>query len=445
LYLNRIFNIINISIYKHYKKSIFKAVLGTSLFVIIYFSYNIEFIRGKFEDFAFDSINRLYLSSLQQRTPSPKVMLFTIDYKYLNSNNLLNEHNETNYGYIFPRDQIASFLNRVDKHLKIINKYAPKAIFIDYDMSYTSNTYNLQLTKEDKCFLEILKKEHKYKILLPKTSTYNFVEQSTDPKIKSLIAKDKISFVSVGLKMSSDNINRRYSPYKIFNNKVYFSAPINLWAIVNDKNLSINNYKKNDIINNRIIYKQYKDIGSTSIYDVKQSYWTNLTKYSANYPLNQIINENFENSLIILGTSYSENGDIFANNSLLGVDNLSGVDIQANALMTLFNLNGPLQQINIWIGLVFVFIIIFVIDIFVQIMFEMLNYQNNKRLEFLISLIISVLIMSFLSIHILLHYNLWFNWVAPLIIFEIFELLDAFKIFSLWKWIKNIIEIGLVK
>ena len=118
-------------------------------------------------------------------------------------------------------------------------------------------------------------------------------------------------------------------------------------------------------------------------------------------------------------------------------NSMYGIDIHANALMTKLWLKGNLEKLNIFVGIILVFIIIFIVDLVMEIIFELKKWQANTKSEFVVTLFVSVIIMGWLSIYILETYQLWFNWIAPFILFEILELLEALKLFSAWEKIKN--------
>lgn len=288
---------------KHCKLSLFKALFASLVFVVIYFFSNIEIIRENMEDYSFDIINNVFFTVQPQKTNSPKVKIFAVDNKYLKSENLLNENNETNYGYTFPRDKIAQFINKLDTHINELKDNIPKALFIDYDMTYKTTNYDKELSQEDKEFIEVLKKPRKYIIIFPKTNNLSFIQNSDDLVLKRLIQENKITFASVGLSVSSDGINRRYFPYKKFEEIDYLNAPITLYNLLQDKQLAIDELKQQNVIENRIIYKDYYEATLNEKYNHQQSYWNNLNKYSANYPLDLIMNEDFKDSIIIFGNS----------------------------------------------------------------------------------------------------------------------------------------------
>ena len=55
----------------------------------------------------------------------------------------------------------------------------------------------------------------------------------------------------------------------------------------------------------------------------------------------------------------------------------------------------------------------------------------------MILLILSGVILLLLSNYILVHYNLWFNWIVPFIIFQLIELAELFKLKSIVNKLKK--------
>lgn len=430
------FELIKLIFLKYYKFSFIKALFAALLFLIIHSFSNYELIREYAEDFSFDITNKYFMTFNNKIFISPKVKVFVVDEKYLKSENLLNEYNEVTYGYTFPRDKIGEFIEKVDNYVNSINENTPKVLFIDYDMTYTTTNYNTKLSIEDEKLISVLKKQRKYKIIFPKTNNQNFIENLADPEIQKLISNKDIIFSSVGLLVSNDDINRRYSPYKEFEDKKYLNITLTIFNMFKDKTLQIEDLSKDDIVENRIIFRDYNKLDVSNDFSYYKSDWANLNKYSANFPLNMIIDEDFKNSIIFFGGVFSQD-DVFKNESLIGISDLNGIDVQANALMTKFYLNGKLKKVNIFLGLLLVLPIFFFIDLVIEIIFEIFSWQSNKISEFVMLLILSGVILLLLSNYILVHYNLWFNWIVPFIIFQLIELAELFKLKSIVNKLKK--------
>lgn len=114
--------------------SLFRTSIVTLLFALSYIFYNLELVRGNVEDTAFDAIDKFVIAKKEQNLTSPKVMLFAIDDTYLKTNKLLDEDNETNYGFYLPNDKIAEFIDNLDEFVEEVEpSNMPKVLFIDFD------------------------------------------------------------------------------------------------------------------------------------------------------------------------------------------------------------------------------------------------------------------------------------------------------------------------
>ena len=402
------------------------AIIATILFTLIHNYFNVKLTKQLTEDKAFDFLAKYYLADENVKTKSPHVMVFGIDNFYFKSENMIDEDNNTNYGFLFPHDKIAKFIAKIDKLPK--DKH-PKALFIDYDFEFTSTVYGAKLSKENLVLIESLKQQRNYTILLPKTSKYNFIESCSDKTIQSLISRKKIVFVSVALPYSKDSVTRRFTPYMTYRHSVtnqeynYTSAYVKMWQMFNlDSNIS-KDFKEQDVVENKLIVKNYKEpqykepqyINST----YKQSNWEMLDYYSANYPLDRINNDNFTYALLLLGRTDGE--ESFKVISEKG--QLSGVEVQANALMTLFYFDGRLKKVDIYKSLPFVFILFFLSSLFIH---KFLNLLPNKIRIFLVkreisqitvSFALATVVMALVSVFTLVGYQKWLDWNSSLILF----------------------------
>lgn len=432
------------------------AVIATILFIFIHKYDNIPFTKKITEDKAFDYLAKYYLADENVTTNSPHVMVFGIDNFYFRSQKMLDEENQTNYGFLFPHDKIVDFIEKIDEKTKTNH---PKALFIDFDFEFTSSAYGKELTKENLAFIEMLKKERPYSILLPKTSKYNFIESSSDKTIQALISNKKIIFVSVPLPYSNkDFITRRFIPYEQYKHSVtseehnYSSAYVTMWKMFNPDSNITKEFKKQEVVENRILVKSYKAPPFINKnYSYKQSNWEMLDYYSANYPLKRIDNNNFSDALIFLGRT----DEVDSFNVLTSKAKLSGVEIQANALMTLFYFDGKLEKVGIYKGSLFVFIVFFISTLF---MHKFLNALPNEAKIFLVkrevsyltvSFAFTTLVMALTSAFVLVKYKQWLDWNSSLILFSfsltilmVLEFVTRFKINIKGFWMKVII--GLV-
>jgi len=287
--------------------------------------------------------------------------------------------------------------------------------------------------------LATLKEKRPYVIYIPMTSNYNFIYQSKDKDIQELIKKKKLRFVSVGLTIAGDGVSRRYYPYEIYKDNTnkkskFLNIAVELWLEQNnlDKNISNSFLKeKQALIENRIIFKNNSIIENVTEYTSWQSNWSKLSSFSANYPLDMIYEESLKNSILMVGAAHTESKDIF------GIDayskEISGVEMHANALMTLNYLNGKLQKLpfvrSFFIIFTTVFIVSFLLYTINQTLYLRLCRYKIRTMKGTIKkamisyfipsvdtllVIISILILAIISYGYLIsdmHY--WFNWMIP--------------------------------
>jgi len=406
---------------QHIKASLLKTFLVTMLFVFVYQIYNIEIIRSSIEDRAFDLVNKLYLNDTEKKVDAPQTNVFKIDRYTLFEQGLLNDNNFTNYGYIYPRDKVADLLAKLN-HLPLEEQ--PKIVFLDLDFSFTSVPYGKRLSKEDLYLIKVLKQKRNYILFLPKTSDFNFVEHFNDLQIQKQIADGQIGFVSVAFTVNKDGLSRRYLPYQIFENKRYWNAAITIWKT--DQHYSedmLQKFKLQDIIENRIIYKEKYNIGIDRKKDGFEasrasSYWENVSLYSANYPLEQV---ELGKSIVLIGVDHAESEDFFSVDSLYS--KVSGIEMHANSLMMIYKNNGPLQKVPMWYGIVIIFFVFLIIDLTLEIVLERYGIVSQE-IVFISSLLLSSLLFFGISIFLLKVFNLWFNWLIPFILFELYEVFE---------------------
>jgi len=422
---------------KIFLSAFFKAFLTVVLFVLSYIFYNLEIVRGNIEDTAFDKVNKFVIQKKERDTNSSTVMLFAIDDMYQKANGLYDENNKTNYGYLFPRGKIADFIKSLDEFSQDIEKQnKPKALFIDYDFSFTTLPYGKELSKEDIKLLNTLKQKRDYTILIPKTNRYNFIENSNDLQIQKLIKEKKIIFVSVALLKSSDGASRRYLSYRKYRDREenssteYICDSIALWQLMQNRDINLskakNRFLKNDIVANRIFFKTYKAQSVEDSCITQKSYWKKYTKYSASCSFYDIDEDEFRNSIIFLGGTYTGNGDEFDTLNVMSSHKLSGVEIHVNALMTILYLDGQLKRLPLIKSATLLFMVLFIISFSTSYIFTKLKI-NNSKFEFILVLVVSIVILIVISIYLLLGYKLWFNWFVPLLLFELIEVIEFLK------------------
>jgi len=417
------------------KRSIYKSLIVTSLFIAISLLNNFELVREKFEDAGFDLTTKTFFSKKLEKAPNaPSVVLFGFDDLYLKEHGLFDEDNRTNYGYLFPREHIAKFIKHFDKVSHRLAKYEgkpPKALLVDMDVSFGSNVEG-NLSASDEALLDVLEQEdnRSYTLLFPKTRTANFIEQSTRPKIQQMIASQKILFGSAGFTSSLDNATRRYYSDKTFSNpydegNTYPHVGLLLWHLTQtqESNLSqlTKGFKLKDIVNNRIFFKQYQRAEyKYPKSQMKKSYWKGLTSYSANYQY-QLDDELLESAVVIVGTTYHNNGDEFevlaSGNSI----NMSGTEVHANMLMTLFYFNGQLKALSMWWMIPLVFVLVFLLDFGVAYLLFKLKRKENKWTMVGV-LVLTLALMLWVSLMLLPH-GIWFNWFIPMILYDLIDVI----------------------
>jgi len=416
------------------KEAFIKSCIVAILFIVAYQFYNIDLIREEVEDIAFDIVDKFYIKDNPVDTKSPNIMVFAFDDIYMVNNGLYDEHNNSNYGYLFPRDKIADFILRLDDLVsKISIKNRPKALFIDYDMSFTSMPYGKILSNEDKKLINVLKKARPYKIFLPKTEIYNFIENSPDPQLQNAIKKGQIVFVSVPLLLSEDGVVRRYKREMAFNEnnrtKKYLNVNLALWKTIrgDSKKVEIEDrFLEDDIVGNRIWIKGYRSRSIENGCSEERSYWEKLTKYSANCSLSDLIEEDFSNAIIMLGGTHSKNDDKFQILNFIESEKYAGIDLHANTLMTMLYLDGSLKRLPLLESVFIVFIVFFTLSLFIGYLFNRYGIENEE-IEFIILLIINSIVLVAISIYLLYKYKVWFNWFVPLILYELVEVYEFFE------------------
>lgn len=418
-----------------------KGLIAAALTLFVYKFFYIEFFRASVEDAAFDAINWFSLSKSKVDMQIPNVMLLLVDDYYLQSKNLLDENNETSYGYLFPREYIAEIIENVDETVESLDEENyPKGLFVDYDFSYLSDPLNITPTKGDLRLLDVLKKERPYTIYLPMTSNQNYIFYSTDVQIQSLIKNEKIKFVSVGLTSASDNISRRYYPYTLYSNQesqpmLFEHIAIALWKSHVSPNMDVNttfNQTQLSLIENRIILKDNHETQEKK-YTSWQSNWKQLSGFSANYPLDMIYEESFKNAVLMVGATHQLSSDNFEIDTFS--NKKSGVEMHADALMTLYYLNGKLKRLPAIQSAIVTFIVITFLDYFLRLIrrfySNVIKKLKNKEVTFKQKIMhwifteneedyldrwllwIAMIVLAFISYRLLIDFKLWFNWMVP--------------------------------
>ena len=418
------------------KYSIYKSFIVTLLFIVVYQLYNVEMVRDKFEDAGFDLTSKWFFSTKEEKAPhAPKVTLFGFDDLYLKKNALFDEDNRTNYGYVFPRSHIAKFIKRFDKVSERLVKYKlqpPKALFVDFDFSF-GTLLEGNLSVEDEAFLDLLeaKPNRAYPIVFPKTQTANFIEYSTRPIIQQMIKEKKILFASVGFTIAKDNATRRYVAYRAFHNptegnRTYPNVSIVLSKLIAGEDVNVSaikdEFKEKDIIANRIMFKEYQPNSYKNPLENKQkSYWQDVVFYSAYHHFNGAVDELYEDSVVMVGTNYKNNGDIFEVLASGNSTEMTGMEVHANTLMTLYYFDGQLKALKMWLMILLVFVLVFFLDFGVAYLLFRLNKKENKWTN--VAVLVLVLVVMLMVSLLLLKHSLWFNWFIPMILYDLIDVI----------------------
>jgi len=425
-------------------QAFFKGLSVAVLTLVVYQFFYIEFIRASIEDSAFDTTSWYALSKEKTDTHSSNVFILLVDDKFLKSKHLLDENNETNYGYIMPRGYLADIIREVDTLVDDIDEENyPDALFLDYDLAYLSDPYNRVASADDLKLLETLQKKRPYTIYLPMTANYNFIYYAKDAQIQQQIKDKKIRFVSVGLTSASDGVSRRYYAYETYNDIngkpiKFMNVAIELWMQQHELDSSILesfSQKGPALIENRIIFKD-KHIQEDTHYTTWQSNWKQVSAMSAHSPLDMIYEDDLRGSIIMVGAAHSASSDSFEIDAYS--QEISGIEMHANALMTLNYLDGTLKRLPIVWSVIIVFSIVFGIDLLLSMVFgskiykKLIAKNTNIKVAWLQNLmfklfpktkedfnemwliLIALVVMFFISYKLLIaneHY--WFNWLIP--------------------------------
>jgi len=407
-------------------RSILKSLLLMLLFALIYKFANNEHVREGIGDEGFDILNKFLFAPFASVSPkAPPLLLFGYDDVYMLHHHLWDEDNNTNYGNLFHRSHIVQFIEALDnrtQRLKVYHLAPPKALFIDFDMSFTLLPDGKTLSEEDQALLTILKKKRDYVIILPKSQTANFIEYSCDPTIQKLIKEQKIIFASVGFSVSKDNTVRRYRAYESYHERGeehnYSSVEVVLWQLAQNHSHPTTlpqGFKQRDVVANRILFKNYD--ATLPI----QSKWANLKHYSVLRHFgtegNKVITSNYAGAMVILGTTYTNNGDSHEVLNIFGSQILSGVEIHAHALMSLFAFDGQLKLLPFWLTMLMVFTLYFVVDYPISKAFNRWKVQKIE-IRLLAPLVLALLVMAIFS-WVLLQFGYWFDWFAPTVLLDI--------------------------
>jgi len=399
--------------FKNSKRSFITATIGTLLFMMAHTFYNYDIVRKYVEDSAFDYFSSHFLATKPQYANAPNTFVFRIDQKYLAQNHLLDRNQQINYGYVFPRDQLAHIIAKLDQKVAQ-SPYKPKALFIDYDLTFSSMPYGHQPSLQDQKLLERLKQPRDYTIILPKTREENFFAKHLVKEIE----ERRIIFTSVGFQIDSDGFSRRYQPIK--NDSPHVAL---LLYEMTGRKLDKASFKKIEVVENKVIIKK---IQSSNNY-IDQSYWKELKFISAS-DIDNLVDRSLGGAIMMLGADHAHSSDFFVSKN----GELSGVALHGNALMSLFWLEGKLKQVDLLVASIIVFLVAFFVERFVEYISKRYKIASVGT-EFLLLVSLLTLIMLSFSYLFFIYFKLWFNWFIPLLVLQmhkIFEILRQIFKFS---------------
>ena len=439
-------------------------------YIFVYLFFNQNYIRENSTDFAWDLINEYWISGHKENTDTD-VVVYSVDDAYLNAKHLLNKYQDKDrYGYLFPRRYIAEFIDKLNSRAQ--KEGDPIALFVDFDMQFTSLPLNRELSNDDIRLLKSLIAPRNYPIILVKNSTVNFIEQIEDKahddeehflahQIAEQIKNHKIILASAELMASKDGIYRMYRPYRTFADKperIYYSFEVIAWQLAKNHRQTfmqtVPNFMPNSFIDEKEIFANFdpkiylddaklaegyslvesrilfKDAYSVVNIDKDHntsdrsiySDWENLLTQSAHMIDSDKVHIPIVGRIILFGFDSFKGNDNFETFATYQYDNnittsrLSGVQTHANALMTLLSLDGKLRRIPLLDGALIVFVFFFIIDLTFTIFLQRLQIGG---MVFLLNIAFSSIVFFLISGVLLLKWHLWFNWSVPVLLYTL--------------------------
>jgi len=382
-------------------RSIPFAIVGGILYLIYFNFYNIEYIRKNIEDPAFRYFSILLQDKNISEYPS-KILLFEVDNRYLKKHDLMDENNHTNenYGYFLPRKYVVNFIENLDNR-----SVKPKALVIDYNFEFSRNSSNT-LSSDEYKLVQLLNQSHSYKIYIPHNSKYNFLS-------KYIINKNTI-FCSTNFPKNSDGITRRFESYDTYQDTNY----TNIALLLTEQNIS--NYKKYDIVENRIVFSNWKNIIKSSV----------TTLYKPSF---------YQDSIILFGANHSHNSDIHKRETLFGSTNISGVEIIGNSIMTLFYFDKKIEMLSLPKALILIILLGYISRIIILSVSKKIVFIHENNIFIWGGIFI---FLSFVSSYFLfIYYQKWFNYLVPFSLYFIYQFLlkveEVYNIYKIYKGYKK--------
>lgn len=196
------------------------------------------------------------------------------------------------------------------------------------------------------------------------------------------------------------------------------NANIFLWKLFKNEEINssqlINTFKNNNVVSNRILLKPYEKALPT------QSYWQNYKRYSVlrhmSKEADMVSDKLYENAIVMLGTSYNNNGDTFQVLNFFGSEVMSGIEIHANVLMTLFYFDGQLELMPFCFSIFLIAILIFLTDFSSAMLLRKYGIAETKWTLFFT--LIFALVLMVLIAWVFLHFGYWFDWFAPTVLLD---------------------------
>jgi Na+-driven multidrug efflux pump len=129
----------------------------------------------------------------------------------------------------------------------------------------------------------------------------------------------------------------------------------------------------------------------------------------------------------MLGGTHSKNSNTFdiLDLSLIKPIEFNGVDVHANAIMTIFYLDGKLKRLDFFSNILIILFVFMVVDFIVYTLFLVFRVKN-KIISFIGMSVVNLLILFFISIYLLEVHKVWFNWFIPVILIQLAKVIVIF-------------------
>jgi Na+-driven multidrug efflux pump len=129
----------------------------------------------------------------------------------------------------------------------------------------------------------------------------------------------------------------------------------------------------------------------------------------------------------MLGGTHSKNSNTFdiLDLSLIKPIEFNGVDVHANAIMTIFYLDGKLKRLDFFSNILIILFVFMVVDFIVYTLFLVFRVKN-KIISFIGMSVVNLLILFFISIYLLEVHKVWFNWFVPVIPIQLAKVIVIF-------------------